>query len=104
MRVLPMSGHIGAEIAGADLARPPADEEVALIRRALLRRKVVFFRGQRLDHAGQVAFARRFGEPVAPRAEAPAPRRRGPGEWGRPESVPPDPRSRQRSGTAGPTV
>ncbi|MEU2058344.1 TauD/TfdA dioxygenase family protein [Streptomyces bungoensis] len=66
VRVLPMSGHIGAEITGVDLARPPADEVVALVRRALLRWKVVFFRAQRLDHAGQVAFARRFGTPVVP--------------------------------------
>ncbi|MGW3360401.1 TauD/TfdA dioxygenase family protein [Streptomyces bungoensis] len=66
VRVLPMAGHIGAEITGADLAGPLDDAVVALVRRALLRWKVVFFRGQRLDHAGQVAFARRFGRPVVP--------------------------------------
>ncbi|CAM5701805.1 hypothetical protein SVIOM342S_02782 [Streptomyces violaceorubidus] len=34
------------------------------MRAAVLRWKVVFFRDQRLDHAGHVAFARLFGEPV----------------------------------------
>ncbi|MFJ3640354.1 TauD/TfdA dioxygenase family protein [Streptomyces sp. NPDC090108] len=64
VEVRPVAGHIGAEITGADLAGPLDDDVVALIRRAVLRWKVVFFRGQKLDHAGHVAFARRFGEPV----------------------------------------
>ncbi|MGW2050073.1 TauD/TfdA dioxygenase family protein [Streptomyces sp. NPDC001858] len=65
--VNPVAGHIGAEIDGVDLAAGLDDAQVAAIRAAVLRWKVVFFRGQRLDHAGQVAFARRFGEPVVPR-------------------------------------
>ncbi|MER6332710.1 TauD/TfdA family dioxygenase [Streptomyces sp. NPDC001034] len=64
VEVRPVAGHIGAEITGADLAGPLDDAVVDLIRRAVLRWKVVFFREQRLDHAGHVAFARRFGEPV----------------------------------------
>ncbi|MYS16963.1 TauD/TfdA family dioxygenase [Streptomyces sp. SID4982] len=64
VEVRPVAGHIGAEITGVDLAAPLDDSLVALIRDAMLRWKVVFFRGQRLDHAGHVAFARRFGEPV----------------------------------------
>ncbi|WP_333764436.1 TauD/TfdA dioxygenase family protein [Streptomyces sp. IBSBF 2390] len=64
VEVSPVAGHIGAEITGADLAGPLDDAVVDLIRRAVLRWKVVFFRGQELDHAGQVAFARRFGKPV----------------------------------------
>ncbi|MFJ4600963.1 TauD/TfdA dioxygenase family protein [Streptomyces griseoluteus] len=62
--VKPVAGHIGAEITGVDLAAPLDDSLVALIRDTMLRWKVVFFRDQRLDHAGHVAFARRFGEPV----------------------------------------
>ncbi|MFF8732723.1 TauD/TfdA dioxygenase family protein [Streptomyces sp. NPDC015171] len=62
--VRPVAGHIGAEIDGVDLAGPLSDRVVALIRDAVLRWKVVFFRGQRLDHAAHLAFARRFGEPV----------------------------------------
>ncbi|MFF5446247.1 TauD/TfdA dioxygenase family protein [Streptomyces sp. NPDC012888] len=64
--VRPAAGHIGAEITGADLAGDLDDTVVAEIRAALLRWKVLFFRGQRLDHASHLAFARRFGEPVAP--------------------------------------
>ncbi|MFM9551563.1 MULTISPECIES: TauD/TfdA dioxygenase family protein [Streptomyces] len=62
--VRPASGYIGADIHGVDLAAPLDDRTVAAVRAALLRWKVVFFRGQRLDHAGQIAFARRFGEPI----------------------------------------
>ncbi|MEV6296991.1 TauD/TfdA family dioxygenase [Streptomyces sp. NPDC051896] len=64
VEVKPVAGHIGAEITGVDLAGPLDDTVVALIRQTVLRWKVVFFRGQDLDHAGHVAFARRFGEPV----------------------------------------
>ncbi|MEV5357734.1 TauD/TfdA family dioxygenase [Streptomyces sp. NPDC052693] len=64
LEVRPVAGHIGAEIHGVDLAGELDDTVVAAIRAAVLRWKVVFFREQRLDHAGHVAFARRFGEPV----------------------------------------
>lgn len=64
IEVNPVAGHIGAEITGVDLADDLDDAVVAAIRAAVLRWKVVFFRGQKLDHAGHVAFARRFGEPV----------------------------------------
>lgn len=57
-----VAGHIGAEITGVDLSTPLDDDTVAAIRAALLAHKVVFFRGQHLDHAGQIAFARRFGD------------------------------------------
>ncbi|MYR64011.1 TauD/TfdA family dioxygenase, partial [Streptomyces sp. SID625] len=59
LEVRPVAGHIGAEITGVDLAAGLDDTAVAAIRAAVLRWKVVFFRGQRLDHAGHVAFARR---------------------------------------------
>ncbi|WP_210583818.1 TauD/TfdA family dioxygenase [Streptomyces sp. GESEQ-35] len=64
IEVNPVAGHIGAEITGVDLAGDLDDAQVAAIRAAVLRWKVVFFRGQKLDHAGHVAFARWFGELV----------------------------------------
>ncbi|MFZ4191498.1 TauD/TfdA dioxygenase family protein, partial [Streptomyces pseudogriseolus] len=64
VEVHPAAGHIGADITGVDLAGDLDEGTVAAIRQAVLRWKVVFFRGQRLDHAGHVALARRFGEPV----------------------------------------
>lgn len=57
-----VAGHIGAELTGVDLKQTLSEEQVAQIRAALLRHKVVFFRGQHLDHAQQIAFTARFGE------------------------------------------
>jgi taurine dioxygenase len=62
--VRPIAGALGAEIHGVDLARPLAEEVVAEIRRAFLDHLVVFFRNQTLTPQGQLAFARRFGEPI----------------------------------------
>ncbi|MEU6161249.1 TauD/TfdA family dioxygenase [Streptomyces sp. NPDC047130] len=62
--ITPVAGHIGAEVRGVDLAGELSASAVAGIRAALLRWKVLFFRGQDLDHAAHVALARRFGEPV----------------------------------------
>ncbi|SBT92101.1 taurine dioxygenase [Streptomyces sp. DI166] len=64
IEVKPAAGHIGAEITGVDLAADLDDAVIAAIRAAVLRWKVVFFREQHLDHAGHIAFARRFGTPV----------------------------------------
>ncbi|MGA5822623.1 TauD/TfdA dioxygenase family protein [Kitasatospora sp. NPDC094028] len=75
MEVNPVAGHIGAEITGIDLAEDLDDAVIAAIRAALLRWKVVFFRGQRLDHARHVALARSFGRPVRwPRRGSASPR------------------------------
>jgi taurine dioxygenase len=62
--VTPIAGALGAEIGGVDLASDLPDETVAEIRRAWLDHLVVFFRGQTLDPAALLAFARRIGEPV----------------------------------------
>ncbi|MEU9209705.1 TauD/TfdA family dioxygenase [Streptomyces sp. NPDC048415] len=72
LEVMPVAGHIGAEITGVDLAEELEDAVVARIRAAVLRWKVVFFREQRLDHASHVAFARRFGEPIRLRSRGSA--------------------------------
>ncbi|WP_128379292.1 TauD/TfdA dioxygenase family protein [Streptomyces cavernae] len=70
--VRPVAGYIGADIHGVDLSGPLPDEVVAGIRAAMLRWKVVFFRDQKLDHDGHVAFARRFGEPIMLRSRGTA--------------------------------
>ncbi len=57
-----VAGHIGAEISNVDLSTTLDDDTVAAIRAALLAHKVIFFRGQHLDHGQQIAFARRFGD------------------------------------------
>lgn len=60
----PVSGAIGAEIHGVDLSQALDDHTVAAIREAWLEHLVVFFRGQDITPAQQLAFARRIGEPV----------------------------------------
>ncbi|MFI8105788.1 TauD/TfdA dioxygenase family protein [Streptomyces sp. NPDC086023] len=66
VEVRPVAGYTGAEVVGLDLAKPLSDAEAAAVRAALLRWKVLFFRGQHLDHEAHLVFARRFGTPVAP--------------------------------------
>ena len=61
VEVQPLTGRIGAVLAGADLAGSLDDETIATIRQAILTHRVVFFRGQCLDGAGQIAFASRLG-------------------------------------------
>lgn len=62
--VRPLTLRIGAEIRGIDLKRPLPPAVVQEIHAAFVAWKVVFFRGQHLDHAQHVAFARQFGEPT----------------------------------------
>lgn len=61
--VRPVSGALGAEICGVDLAKPLEDAVLGEIQRAFLDHAVIFFRGQSLAPEDEVAFARRFGEP-----------------------------------------
>src|SRR5919112_3646054 len=57
-----LGGRIGARIDGVRLGGDLPDAAVADIRAALLRHKVVFFRGQhQLDDEGHIGFAERLG-------------------------------------------
>jgi len=62
IRITPKSPTIGAEISGIDLADECSDDEIALIRQALLDYKVLFFRDQDITTDQHLAFGRRFGE------------------------------------------
>ena len=59
-----ISGALGAEIGGVNLARDLGSDVVAAIRRALLEHVVIFFRDQDLTPAQLMAFAEKFGEPI----------------------------------------
>lgn len=59
--IKPLALTIGAEIEGVDLSNPLSNQEIAEIRAAFLKWKVLFFRDQPLDHTQQVAFSRQFG-------------------------------------------
>ncbi|MEU5878543.1 TauD/TfdA family dioxygenase [Spirillospora sp. NPDC047279] len=73
LEISQVSGRIGAVVSGIELSGDLADETVDEIRLALLRHKVVFFRGQyHLDAREQAAFARRFGALIDPDTEIPA--------------------------------
>lgn len=66
IEVLPIAGRIGTEIRGVKLEADLDQTHVIAIREALLKYKVIFFRGQHhLDDAGQEALAGLFGSPVA---------------------------------------
>jgi taurine dioxygenase len=64
IEVKPIAPAIGAEIAGVDMARELDGEAVAEMRQALLDHLVIFLRGQKATPQQQLAFARRFGEPI----------------------------------------
>ncbi len=59
-----ISGALGAEISGVDLARPLSSAEFAEIKRLWLEHLVIFFKHQKLSEKQYMAFAERFGEPV----------------------------------------
>jgi alpha-ketoglutarate-dependent taurine dioxygenase len=60
--IQPLSAKIGAEIRGIDASQPLSEAEVATVRKALLRYKVIFLPGQHLGPAEHLAFAQQFGE------------------------------------------
>jgi taurine dioxygenase len=64
IEVKPVAGALGAEIEGVDMSRDLDAEVVEEVRHALLEHLVIFLRGQKVTPPQQVAFARRFGEPV----------------------------------------
>ncbi|MEZ5652093.1 MAG: TauD/TfdA family dioxygenase [Burkholderiaceae bacterium] len=63
MRVVALTPALGAEIHGLDLRETLSDALLAELRRIWLERLVVVFKGQTLEPAQQMAFARRWGEP-----------------------------------------
>src|SRR5438477_11813932 len=62
--IRPLSGAVGAEIFGVNLARELDADTVAAIREAWVDHLVIFFRDQELPPARLLALARRFGEPI----------------------------------------
>ncbi|MEV4244657.1 TauD/TfdA family dioxygenase [Streptosporangium canum] len=71
--ISPVAGRIGAEVSGVRLGGDLPAETVQEIRAALLRHKVIFFRGQEhLDEQGQVAFAGLLGDLTTAHPTVPA--------------------------------
>jgi len=71
LEVCPLTPTLGAEVRGVRLCGDLSSATVAAIRDALLRHRVVFFRGQdHLDEAGHEGFARLLG-PLVPHPTVP---------------------------------
>jgi taurine dioxygenase len=64
IEVRPIAGALGAEIHGVDMARDLPTEVVGEVRQALLDHLVIFLREQNVTPPQQLAFARKFGEPI----------------------------------------
>jgi taurine dioxygenase len=64
IEVKPIAGALGAEIAGVDMSRELDAEVVDEVRHAFLEHLVIFLRDQRVTPQQQVAFAKRFGQPI----------------------------------------
>lgn len=60
----PLTLHIGAEVTDIDLSTPMSEEVRSDVLEAFVAWKVLFFRGQSLDHADHVAFAKQMGIPT----------------------------------------
>jgi taurine dioxygenase len=63
--VCPIAGALGAEVRGVDVAQALDDAVVAEIHRAFLEHCVIFLRDQHLTPHALLAFALRFGAPMA---------------------------------------
>src|SRR5689334_23079927 len=64
IEVRPISGALGAELGGVDMAKELDAEVVSEVRQALLDHLVIFLRNQTVTPLQQLAFARRFGQPI----------------------------------------
>jgi alpha-ketoglutarate-dependent taurine dioxygenase len=64
IEVRPISGALGAEISGVDMAQDLDADVVSEVRHALLDHLVIFLRDQKATPLQQLAFARKFGEPI----------------------------------------
>ncbi len=64
IEVRPLAGALGAEVVGVDMACDLEDYVVKEVRQAFLDHLVIFLRDQKVTPQQQVAFARRFGEPM----------------------------------------
>jgi taurine dioxygenase len=62
IEIVPTGKALGAEIRGVDLAATMDDATFGKIDDAFNEHGVIFFRGQKITEAQQIAFSRRFGE------------------------------------------
>ena len=66
IEISPVSGALGAEVAGVDLSEPMTKQALQEIKSAWLEHQVLFFRDQTLTPDQHVAFTKNFGELQGP--------------------------------------
>ena len=66
MKVTPLTGSVGASVEGISLAESLTSEQFDQLREAFHRHCMLVFRDQHLAPGPQLAFARRWGEPMVP--------------------------------------
>ena len=64
MKIIPISGALGAEISGLDLSVKPSNSHTNRLYEAFLKHRVLFFREQTLSATGLLKFSKIFGEPA----------------------------------------
>jgi alpha-ketoglutarate-dependent taurine dioxygenase len=64
IEVRPIAGALGAELLGVDMAHDLPADVVGEVRQAFLDHLVIFLREQNVTPPQQLAFARKFGEPI----------------------------------------
>lgn len=64
IQITPLTGSVGASVEGVNLNEPVSDAAFEVLHRAFLEYGVLVYRGQKLQPAAQIAFARRWGKPV----------------------------------------
>lgn len=61
IQVMPVTGHLGADVEGIDVSKPIADEQMAELKRAWHAHSVLFLRNQKLTPETIEALGSRFG-------------------------------------------
>ena len=64
LKITPLTGSVGAQVEGVTLSKPLSDAQFKELHAAFLEHCVLVFRDQPLQPSGQLAFARRWGEPM----------------------------------------
>ena len=64
MKIIPISGALGAEVSGLDLSVKLSNSHISRLYEAFLKHRVLFFREQNLTATDLLKFSKIFGEPA----------------------------------------
>jgi taurine dioxygenase len=63
MKIIPISGALGAEVSGLDLSVKLSNSHISRLYEAFLKHRVLFFREQNLTATDLLKFSKIFGSP-----------------------------------------